>query len=357
MKKILVITTVGINFGGITSVIYNYCCNMNRDGLEMDFLSPTQIPDNLKKNFENIGSVYEVPNRQKNLRKYMKSLATIIHNNRYDVVHIHGNSGTMFFDALVAKWCGVKQVIVHGHSTSCNHPELNKVLVPLMKMCATTWLTCSEAAGQWLYGSNYMVLNNAIQLEKFQYNETVRQKYRKELNIENQFVIGHIGMFTETKNHDFIIDFFRSILEHIPDVCLMLVSDGPKMEYIMEKVSRLGIEEHVKFLGKRTDVAMLYQAMDLFVLPSKWEGLPVVMLEAQAAGLPVLASDTVTRDACCLDSTFYKSLSDGAESWADKILEIRASQFDRSIPVASQIAEKGFDIKEEAEKLRKIYLQ
>ena len=170
-------------------------------------------------------------------------------------------------------------------------------------------------------------------------------------------MVGHIGHFTEQKNHFFLIDVFAAFHKLEPNSKLLLISDGPRFQQVQEKVAQLGLQDAVIFAGRRSDVAGIYSAMDLFILPSCWEGLPLVMVEAQMNGLPLLVSDAVTSAAKCTDRVWYKSLEDGTQSWAETLLKLKNQRFDRQKGFRGIIAEKGFDIQAEAEKLRQLYLK
>lgn len=354
MKRVLVISTLRLNYEGITSVIYNYISNMNRENLQIDFIAYSDINFDLKKQFEGIGKVRIVPTRKGDFKKYVKGLKKVL-SNKYDVVHIHGNSGTMAIEAVIARIYRVKKIIVHCHSTTCNYPILNKILTPIMKIVSTDFVACSNDAGKWLFKKNYMVFNNAIDLKKFEYNKVIREKYRKQLDLENNFVIGHIGHFREQKNHHFLIDIFKELHKICPEAKLLLVSDGPLFEDIKNKVNKFNLQNDVIFLGRRNDVDKLYQAMDCFVFPSKWEGLGMVLVEAQASGLPCCVSDVVPLEAKCTDIIYYKSLSDNAKEWAKFIINIKNKNNNRNISFGDKIRNCGFDIKYEAEKLNKLY--
>ena len=357
MIKILIINTLGLNYERITSVIYNYIKNIKKENLQFDFISFEGMNEGLKKDFEELGSVLTVPKRKNNILSYIKSLNSIL-KTPYDVVHIHGNSGTMAIESLFSKLHKIKKIIVHCHNTTCNHPIFNKLLTPVMKCTADIRIGCSYAAGRWLYGnSKYTVLNNAIDLERFKYNDEIRKSCRLEFGIGNEFVIGHAGHFSKQKNHLFIIDVFAELYKRQSNTKLLLVSDGPEMENIRAKVFSMGLEKNVIFAGRRSDMDRLYQAMDFFLLPSLWEGLPVVMLEAQACGLLLLVSNHITREAKCTKQVKYLSLDFGAEYWAEKILEIKDKNNVRRNDSESELRRHGFDIKKEACKLREIYLR
>lgn len=355
-KKVLMINIVGLNYEGITSVIYNYVSTMDRNGLELNFLGYHDMDEKLKRKFQDIGTIHYVHHRKKSTEAYIKDLNRVL-SGGYDVVHIHGNSGTMAIEAVLAKLHHVKKIIIHCHNTTCDHKYANEILKLPMKLCATDFMACSHAAGTWLYKKNaFLILNNAIHPESFRYDPDKRIFYRKKFGIDNEFVIGHSGRFHQQKNHDFLIDVFAEYQKRDRRAKLLLLSNGPKLEEIRSKVKRLALEDSVIFAGRRSDANEIYSAMDLFLLPSLWEGLPLVMLEAQANGLPLLVSDVITKEAKCTRRTFYFGLEKGAAAWADRILEIRKQDYNRGDVVTEDIRDHGFDINYEADKLRKIYL-
>lgn len=357
-RKILIINTIGMGFEGISMVILNYLRNMTLEDLELHITATPGVCDEIRAILESLGTVHIIPGKQGDLKGYLLGVRNILKNG-IDVIHIHGNSGTMAMEVLLARLCGVKKVIVHAHSTKTDHPLVNAVLKYPMMVLADERIACSEASGRWLYGKYpHTLLNNAIDLERFRFRDALREQYRKEFGIrDGEFLIGHIGHFTEPKNHFFLIDVFAAFHALEPDSRLLLISDGPRFQQVKEKAAQLGLEDAVIFAGRRNDVAGIYSAMDLFTLPSCWEGLPLVMVEAQVNGLPLLVSDAVTRAAKCTDRVFYKSLEDGPEDWARSLQELCGTVFDRREDARPAIAAKGFDIRTEAAKLRELYLR
>lgn len=358
MKRVLIVNTIGLGYEGITSVIKNYTGAMNKEGLEIHFVAMDSLPDDLKLLLSDMGIIHYVEKRKKSLKRYLTGMDAVLSKNKFDVIHIHGNSGTMLIEVLLAKIHGIKNIIIHSHSTQTNHPVVNRILKAPMMRLADTCIACSKASGEWLYGNYpYTVLNNAIDLNRFRFSEVNREKYRDEFGIKDEFLVGHIGHFTPQKNHFFLIDIFFEFHKLEPNSKLLLISDGPRFDQVKAKVAELGLQETVIFAGRRNDIAEIYSAMDLFLLPSNWEGLPLVMVEAQTNGLSLLVSDVITQDAKCTDRTFYKPLDHGALFWAEQLQQIKNSNFDRMVDDRGNIAEKGFDIHTEAEKLRQIYLK
>ena len=349
--------------GGVESVVMNYYRNIDRDKIQFDFIcdeDSTNIPYD---EIENLGGkVILIPPYQKVIN-YHKTLKKVLEEGKHKIVHSHINTLSVF-SLFAAKRAGVTVRIAHSHSTTNKKEKkknfLKQILRPFSKVFATDYMCCSELAGRWLFGNkeydkgNVYLLNNAIDLEKFKYNEEVRKEKRKELNIEdNTLVIGHVGRFVEQKNHRFLIDIFNEVHKQNKKSILVLVGQGPLMEEIKEKVKSLGIEDCVKFLGQRNDIDELYQAFDVFCLPSLYEGLPVVGVEAQATGLLCIFSDDMTKETKVLDTTEFLSLYQSLNKWADIILE--KNKIYKRINTKKEIASNGFDIITEVKKLENYY--
>lgn len=350
--------------GGVESVVMNYYRHIDRTKIQFDFIcddDSTNIP------YGEIGKlggkVILIPPYQK-VFKYHNKLKKILKEGHYKIVHSHINTLSVF-SLFAAKCAGVPVRIAHSHSTTNKKEKkknlLKQVLRPFSKLFATDYMCCSELAGRWLFGDkeydkgNVYLLNNAIDLDKFKYNETLRKKKRKELGIKDDtLVIGHIGRFVAQKNHDYLIDIFNEIHKKNNNSVLLLAGQGPLMEEIKNKVKSLKLEKNVKFLGQRNDANELYQDFDVFLLPSLYEGLPVVGVEAQAAGLLCYLSDDMTKETKILDITKFMSLNNTPEEWADNILD-DVKKYKR-LDASKEITAKNFNIKEEVNKLEKYYL-
>lgn len=350
--------------GGVEAVTINYYRNIDKNKVQLDFIcdeDSTNIP------YEEIekmgGKVIIIPSYSKPF-KYHKALKRVLKEGNYKIIHSNINTLSVF-SLFAAKCAGVPVRIAHSHSTT-NKKEKKKnlmkqVLRPFSKVFATDYMCCSELAGRWLFGNkeydkgNVYLLNNAIDLDKFKYNESLRKKKRKELGIKDDtLVIGHIGRFVAQKNHDFLIDIFNEIHKKNNNSILLLAGQGPLMEDIKNKVKDLNLDDSVKFLGQRNDANELYQAFDVFLLPSLYEGLPVVGVEAQAAGLLCYLSDDMTKETKVLDITKFMSLDNTPKEWADNILD-DVKKYKR-IDTSKEMTAKNFNIKEEAKKLEEYYL-
>lgn len=351
--------------GGVEAVIMNYYRNIDRTKIQFDFIcdsDSTNIPyDEIKKLG---GKVIICPPYQKVL-KYEKFLIDLFKKNNYKIVHSNINALSVF-PLRAAKKAGVPIRIAHSHSTS-NKKEWKKNLVknilkPFSKVYANKYMCCSELAGRWLFGNKeydkgtVYLLNNAIDLDKYKYDEKIRNSKRKELKIKpSTFVVGHIGRFVEQKNHRFLIDIFNEIHKKNNDSLLLLAGQGPLMDEMKEKVHNLGLDDNVQFLGQRNDANELYQAFDLFLLPSLYEGLPLVGVEAQASGNLCYLSNDMTKETKVLDSTKFMSLENTAEEWANAILK-DAKRYKKH-DTKEEVSKYGFNIEKEAEKLEKKYYE
>lgn len=283
-EKIIVAHIMGKwNGGGVESVVMNYYKNIDRNRIQFHFLCDEDSTDIPYEEIEKLGGkVIVIPPYQK-LFKYQKELYRIFKENNYKIIHSHINALSVF-PLRIAKKAGVPIRIAHSHSTS-NKKEWKKnilkmILRPFSKLYANNYFACTEYAGKWLFGKKVVerkelnVINNAIDLKKFEFNENIREDLRKELGIkEDTLIIGHVGRFMKQKNHEFLIDVFEKAIKQDDNIYLILVGQGPLEDKIKEMAKEKGIEDKILFLGQRNDVNKLYQAMDIFVLPSLYEGL------------------------------------------------------------------------------------
>ena len=350
--------------GGVEAVVMNYYRHIDHSKVQFDFIcddDSTNIPyDEIEKLG---GKVILIPPYQK-VFKYQKGLRRVLRDGKYKIVHSHINTLSVF-PLYAAKKVGVPVRIAHSHSTT-NKKEwkknlLKQVLRPFSKKYATNYMCCSELAGRCVFGDKaydeekVYLLNNAIDLDKFKYDKKIRDKKRKELGIkEDTIVIGHIGRFVAQKNHTFLIDIFNQFHKKEKNSILLLAGQGPLQEEIKNKVRELGLDDSVRFLGQRNDANELYQAFDVFLLPSLYEGLPVVGVEAQASGLLCFFSDDMTKETKVLDSTVFMSLSNTSEEWTGEILT-NLKDYKR-INTKNEVSDNGFDIEIEARKLEKYYI-
>lgn len=351
--------------GGVEAVIMNYYRHIDRDKVQFDLICDEDSTDIPYEEIEKLGGkVILIPPYQK-VFKYIKELKRVLKEGEYKIVHSHINTLSVF-PLYAAKKAGVPVRIAHSHSTT-NKKEWKKNLMklalrPFAKTFSTDYFACSELAGRWLFGDKSFdegkvyVLNNAIDLDKFKYDEKIRKAKRKELKIKDDtIVIGHIGRFVEQKNHRGLIDIFNEIHKLNKNTTLVLAGQGPLMDEMKKKVKSLNLEKNVKFLGQRSDANELYQAFDVFLLPSLYEGLAVVGVEAQASGLLCILSDEITKEVKVLDSTEFLSLSTSPDVWANVLLQ-SLEKYKRK-DTRKALTEKRFNIEEEAHNLIDKYIE
>lgn len=357
MKRILIFG-MHDKIGGVETFLMNYYKNICKDSIQFDFVN---MYDKLCFQDDILamgGKVHKVINVKKNPFKYYTQLKKVIHENGYDTVHINMLSMANIIPVIVAKRLKIKNIIIHSHNTSTPHGVIRKIMDRLNKKIAiksaTHLVACSKLAGEWMFGSenDFCVINNAIDLDKYRCNWQIRNKIREELNIQDKFVIGNIARFSEQKNHEFLIDVFNEISLIEPSAVLLLIGEGELKEKIKEKVNKYGLMKKVLFLDPVSNANDYYQAMDVFVLPSLFEGLPVVGIEAQASGTNCVFSDTITRELELTHFTKFIGLNENKEKWAKEILELKNKG---KMNIENTKLIERYDIGKETENLLKIY--
>lgn len=350
--------------GGVESVVMNYYRNIDKTKIQFDFFIDSDSTNIPKEEIESLGGrIILVPPYQQ-IHKYIRELTKVFKENNYKIVHSHINTLSVF-PLYAAKKAMIPVRIAHSHSTS-NKKEwkknlLKNILKPFSKLFATDYFCCSEYAGKYLFGTKtyenkeVTLINNAINVDKFLYNEQIRNKKRKELGIKKEIVIGHVGRFISQKNHLRLLEIFHTLIKtnNKEKFILLLIGEGKLEPVIKEKVEYLGLENQVKFLGQRNDVNELMQAMDIFLLPSLYEGLPVVGVEAQTSGLLCILSSAMTQETKVLSTTKFISLEASNEEWAQTIIN-NYHKFERK-NTKQEIIKANFEIKTEAKKLEQKY--
>jgi len=306
---------------------------------------------------ENIFSkVYVLPDRKQKLLNYSVALFNIIKKNNYDIIHVHGNSGTIAIELLIALLSGVKKRIAHSHNSTCDNPRLHKFLKPIMNNLTTSNFACSKCAGDWLFSKKYTVLNNGIGTAQFLFSQSHRDYHRGKLNLKLKTVIGHVGHFTHQKNHDFIIQMYKELSEQQSNYHLLLIGDGPLLENVKHKINEYGLSDSVTILNKRNDVNELLSAIDIFILPSHFEGLPLSGIEAQAAGLHCLVSDKISNELNLTNTVKYLPIPN-SEKWIEYILSYdSSSRVEQSNNNVIALKRMGYDIASNANILTQCYL-
>ena len=361
METIRVLQVVpNMHRAGLETLIMNIYRNIDRTKVQFDFLTHYTKRFDYDDEIEKLGGhIYRLSVREdKNLPKYFRDLRNFFQEHpEYAIVHGHMESFGFLYSRAARK-AGVPTIIAHSHNALIE-PTLKghtkNLMNKLWKCYANVFFACSRAAGNYMFAKEpYRVINNGIPCENFLYRPEVRASYRKMLNVEGKIVVGHIGRFDPQKNHSFLVDIFASYARKHDDAVLCLIGEGSLQADIRRKVEVLRLTDKVLFLGVRTDMEQIYQALDIIVLPSLFEGLPVVGVEAQAAGLPMLTSDSVTRELCVTDFVEMLPLRDAPKIWANKIDEMLAKKARRNTLVEMNAA--GFNIRRTTDDLQNFYL-
>lgn len=350
--------------GGAETMVMNYYRHIDRTKVQFDFLVHREQRGAYDDEIERMGGrIYRMcPVYPQNFSRYKRDLRTFFRAHpEYKIIHSH-MSELGYFAFREAERQGVPVRICHAHNAPHGF-DAKMIIRTYFKKRMMPYLThlfmCGEESGKWLYGeknkTRFIMLNNAIDAAVYSFDASKREKMRSQLGLADELVIGHVGRFNPQKNHPFLLNIFAALLKKEPNAVLLLVGGGADMPKIQAKAQELGIAERVRFLGVRSDVADLMQAMDVFVFPSLYEGLPVTMVEAQASGLPCIISDKVPPECILTDGLVnIMPLSANPEAWAEKILSMRAvPRTDRH----EEIAAHGFDITTEAVKLQEFYIK
>lgn len=350
--------------GGKKNLVMEYYRNIDRSKIQFDFICDSDSNSIPREEIEQLGGrVYRVAPYQ-NIFKNLIDIKKILKKNNYKI--IHGYNGTMNVFAMFIGWiCGVPIRI--NESISMAHDAdrktiIKKILKPFSKCFSTHYMANGEICGRWQFGDKLYeqgkvaVFKTIIDTEKYNYDITLRNKCRKEFNMEDNIVIGHIGRLTEQKNTLFIIDIFNEIYKREKKAKFLIIGDGNLREIMLKKIKLLGLKEVVLYLGRREDIHQFYNAMDCFVLPSLYEGLPVVGVEAEAYGLPVFFSSVIPRESnVCDDLGIFISLKKSPEDWAKIIIKKTKDTMINRVNHSKQVKLAGFDSKTEAKKLFKYY--
>lgn len=301
------------NKGGVTQYVLNNWNFIDREKIQFDFVTLSSKLDFETELTDSGCKVYYLScYAEENEEQFKKELSRVL-DHGYDVIHIHTGVWKSFHVEKLAAEKGIKKIIIHAHNAGIGgdigeeeriwlmkrHKELKKQVSVEM---ATDFWACSHEAAEWLYGNqipqqDIRIMRYCIDVDKFRFSQKTREEYRNKLGLSDKFVIGNIGRFVYQKNHEFLIELFQSVAAKMPNAVLLLIGIGELQNHIRNKVREAGLENRVEFLGKRDDVAEIMQAMDLFLLPSRFEGFGIVLLEAQSAMLPCVASDTIPKEA------------------------------------------------------------
>lgn len=349
------------NLGGIETFLLNVLKNADKSNIQFEFVTSAKEAA-LEDDFKKEGAIIHHISEKRNVVKYLLDVKNLLRNN-YDVVHFHKNSAANILPLIVCKICGVENIFIHSHNTSPSQGGISKVLHTINKRAlnklAKKKYACSTEAGRWMYyQDDYKVLRNGIITKRFIYSPDERKRVRAELGIgEDVLVVGHVGRFTPQKNHTFLIDIFKELLDIHDNAMLLLVGTGELEESVRKKIIKLSIERNVLLLGNRNNIPELMMAMDAFVMPSLYEGLPIVAIEAQASGLNLFLSDAISKETEITNAVKWFSLDSTATTWAKTIVEsCNELNLETRLQRNKQVVSNKYDIDETVFELQKDYI-
>lgn len=368
-KPIRVAQVVGeMANGGVEGIIMDYYRHIDHEKVQFDFIVLEGSPAIPRDEIERLGGrVFLVP-RYKKLPAYLATCERIFRETKPDIVHANVNTLSVF-PLLAAKRVGVKVRIAHSHSTANPQEHIRTAiktcLRPFAKVYPTHLAACSEYSGRWLFGNKAAdegrihIIRNAIDLKRFAFGQQTRDAKRAELGLRpDQLVIGQVGRMCPQKNQLFTLDVFQAVLKQRPDAVLLFVGVGKQLEEVKAKAAMLGLSKSVRFLGVRHDTAELYQAFDVLAFPSTYEGLGMVAVEAQATGLPVVASNYVPPEADILQSRIkHIGLGKDVSRWSRCLLKLASDCIGgrNNEALRGMVAERGYDIDQSANQLESWY--
>jgi glycosyltransferase involved in cell wall biosynthesis len=370
LRVLQVVDSLGA--GGIQAFILNINRNMDLEKVKFDYVvykneDEAEFYDKSVKEMGGKIVCLKKNNGIKRIRSFI-DLYKLQKDKKYKVVHIHGDRAKSFFEAVVFKLCKTPTIIMHSHNDRMSkdkkmyhlHLGMQVIIKHLWRYVVNYEFACSTNAAQWMFSEEDVrdekakVINNGIDEKKFIYNEEVREKYREKLNLQDKFVLAHVGRFSYQKNHDFLIDIFNSVNKQYSNSVLLLIGEGELKEKIMEKVKLLNLEDKVIFYGLCDEIHNILQATDIFVFPSHYEGLPVVGIEVQAAGLMAVASDAISNEIKITHYWKSVSLNSPPEEWAKIILKYKDG-YNRK-DTSEEILNSGFSARAISKKLEDLYI-
>lgn len=356
-KVLMLLSTYGVA-SGVNTFAMNYLREINHEEVQMDFAVYFERESPYIEEIKKYGGNTYVLSPVKNVFTHFKECRKILCDGEYDI--IHDNSLILTIPIMIAaKIEKVPVRILHSHATELGDTKLkkirNKLFLPLLKMCATDYLACSNVAGKAMFGTTlYTVVPNVVQAETLKYKQLERTKKREKMNVSDNKVVATVGRAAMQKNPFFALNVIKKLLEIEDSIVFWWIGNGPLEDDIKKYAAQIGIMEHFVFLGKRSDVAELYQAMDCFFLPSLFEGLPLTGVEAQAMGLPMVVSDTVTKEMVYTDLVDYVSFDASVDVWAEHLKVALNRRGDREC-YSEQLKQSIFSDIGCGEKLTEIY--
>ena len=354
-KKVLVVATTPLRIDGLTEMLITLA-KMVGEACTVDFSLGVGAEEGILLRLNQIGRVFTQPDRNTRTARYVLSMRRLIRREGYDIVHIHGNSATMAIDLLASLDAPVR--ITHCHNWA-RQPRIKTLFLgTLMNRLVTAPVACARDAGEALYTRPFVIIHNGVDTERFQFSQEVRDRVRKRLGLaEDALVVGHIGRFTPQKNHERLLCIFEQVLRSDPRAVLVLCGTGELESKIQERIRESRLEPRkVRMMGVISDPQEYLMAFDVLVMPSIFEGLPLVGVEAQATGLPCVFSETITREAAICPEVSFVPLEASDATWAEVIREtvVHASGKSRA-EAAGRVKAEGYDLSTVREQVRNLY--
>lgn len=353
MKRILCILS-SLDAGGAETFLMKVYRMLDPQEYQFDFIVSVGDGCYTQEVLNRGGKIYQIPQRTKDLSGAYRGIKSVVKDNKYDIVLKLGENSLSVFDMIAAKSGGAQVLAVR----SCNAPTglsfkarcAHAIFRPILNHITTVKIAPSQLAADFMFGkfAKVKLLNNGVDLSFFKFSLQARAEIREEFGLENKFVVGHIGRFHEQKNHQYLLEVFKDILNNRNDAVLLLVGTGALEEQMRARVHELGLQDHVIFAGQRFDIPKILSAMDVFVFPSLHEGMPNTVIEAQATGLPCVIADTITREADITGLVRYLSLTSPVSDWTKAALN--AAELPRRDTVEDFRAH-GYDIEHVANNL------
>lgn len=353
-----------LNYEGAQTFIMNIYRNIDRTKIQFDFIIHTHEKTGYADEITQLGGkIYSISKYKViNDIDYKKEWNSFFKQHKeYKIIHAHVRSTASIFLKIAKKYNLV--TIAHSHSTSSRGNYIERKIKDFMQKNIINYsdylFACSVPAGKWLFGTDivndkrFKIINNGIECSKYKPDSQARKQIRSELNIKNKFVIGHVGSFTAPKNHQFLLNLFYEYHKTNSNSVLVLVGNGALQSEIEDTIQKLKLQNAVKILGVRSDVNVVLQGFDLFIFPSKFEGLGIALIEAQANGLPCIISDKIPEEANISSSNLRLSLNDSTDKWIKAISSKAKTEKDNSLN--QQVIDKGFDIPNVAKEMEDFY--
>lgn len=366
--RVLVTSPLGV--GGVTNMMIHIQEHLDRTKINFDYLVFHDRHEPMEDKVLSLGSKKYIASADNvKFRPFRRiwrinEIRKVCKKNHIKILHYNADCAADMTNIIGAKLGGVQYITIHSHNAGFGSAGfgikiMSKILKPLIPLFCDSFYGCSELAARFLFPKSvieshrYSVLPNGIDLEKYEFNEVVRQEVRKKLHLEGKYVVGHAGRFSDQKNHSFLLDIFHAVHKKNPNTVLLLFGVGELLEEMKRKCRKLGIENAVVFYGASNEMYKMWQAMDVFVMPSLHEGLPVTGIEAQASGLPCVFSDVITKEVGLTSNTEFISLQEKTDVWAEHVLKYmnvkRKSE-------RKKLEQAGYEIQQTSDKLEELYL-